>query len=353
MSNLANGREKFVTDILSMPKKESLNDVRIILEDGKIRANKDVLAARSDYFATMFSNKEYKFIEGETNAVNMSFCKKITMEKIINYLFSEDMNFHNLSLPLLIEMMNVSSMMMLDELLFSIKELVLRLVPDSGVNCGFLPELVEGLMLAEKFQLETIKDAIVKELFLSLEDIPNIPEVVQNYEAFRSLPANLIKEILLFEDIDDEFGDDVLPTTKEKFDAFVFWYSKNKLKCSDKDRREITDSFELDDFTGEELLTDVRKSKLFSVNLIDMRIRDILIVQQKDIQFREMRIRTLQNSLEIEKKKFEDQKITITMKDLLLASRSRNIKDKEAMIKQLTEEVRSLKSKNYNSINTN
>ena len=55
MSNLANGREKFVTDILSMLKKESLNDVKIILEDGEIRANKDVLSARSDYFATMFS----------------------------------------------------------------------------------------------------------------------------------------------------------------------------------------------------------------------------------------------------------------------------------------------------------
>ena len=55
MSNLANGREKFVTDILSMLKKENLNNVKIILEDGEIRANKDVLSARSDYFATMFS----------------------------------------------------------------------------------------------------------------------------------------------------------------------------------------------------------------------------------------------------------------------------------------------------------
>ena len=267
-----------------MLKKESSSDVKIILEDGKIRANKDVLAARSDYFATMLSNKEYKFIEGETNTVNMTFCKKITMEQIIHYLFSGDMYFHNLSLPLLIEMMNVSSMMMLDELLGSIKELVFVLVPDSGVNCGFLPELVEGLMLAEQFQLEIIKDAIIKELFLSLEDIPHIPEVVQNNESFTSLPANLITEILLYEDIDNEFGDDVLPTTKDTFDAFVFWYSKNKLTCSDQYRREITDSFELDDFTGEELLTDVRKSGLFSVKMIDNKVRDILIVQQKDIK---------------------------------------------------------------------
>ena len=335
MSNLANGREKFVTDILSMLKKESLNDVKITLEDGEIRANKDVLSARSEYFATMFSNKDYKFIELETNTVNMNFCKKVIMEKIIHYLFSGDMNFHSLSLPLLIEMMNVSSMMMLDELLASINEVVLRLVPDSGVNCGFLPELVEGLMLAEQFKLETIKDAIVKELFLSLKDIPNIPEVVQNNEAFTSLPANLMKDILLYKDLDNEFGDDVLPTTKDTFDAFVIWYSKNKLKCSDQDRRDIADSFDLDDFTGVELLTDVRKSGLFSVEIIDTRVLNILNVQQKEIKLSDMRIRTLENSLEIEKKKIDDQKITITKKDLLIAAQDRRIKDRENTLRQL------------------
>ena len=140
MSNLSNGREKFVTDILSMLQNESLNNIKIILEDGEIRANKDVLSARSDYFATMFSNK---FIEGETNTVYMTFCKKVIMEKIIHYLFSGDMNIYSLSLPLLIEMMNVSSMMMLDELLDSIKELVLRLVPDStpGSTTAFFQNL--------------------------------------------------------------------------------------------------------------------------------------------------------------------------------------------------------------------
>ena len=340
MSNLANGREKFVTDILSMLKKESLNDVNIVLEDGEIRANKDVLSARSDYFATMFSNKDYKFIEGETNTVNMNFCKMVIMEKIIHYLFSGDMSFHNLSLPLLVETMNVSSMMMLDELLLSIKELVLRLVPDSGVNCGFLPDLVEGLMLAEQFKLEAIKDAIVKELFLSLADIPNVPEVVQNHEVFFMLPANLMIEVFLADECGEDFEE--VPTTKQKFDAFVFWYSKNKLNCSDQDRRDITNSFNFKAFTGEELLTDVRKSGLYSVKKIDMRVLDILNGQQKDITYRDLRITTLQSSIEVEKKKVEDQKITISKKDLLIANYSRRIKDKDDILKKWNEEVKSL-----------
>ena len=32
------------------------NDVKIVLKDGEIFTNKDVLSSQSDYFTTMFSN---------------------------------------------------------------------------------------------------------------------------------------------------------------------------------------------------------------------------------------------------------------------------------------------------------
>ena len=67
MSNIVNGNDKLVQDLLSMLSSGSSNDVKIILEDGEILANKDVLSARCDYFATCFSNREPKFTEGETN----------------------------------------------------------------------------------------------------------------------------------------------------------------------------------------------------------------------------------------------------------------------------------------------
>ena len=49
-------------------------------------ANRDILMARNDYFATMFSDG--KFIEGQTSSVDMSHCSKAVMEKIIKFLFS-------------------------------------------------------------------------------------------------------------------------------------------------------------------------------------------------------------------------------------------------------------------------
>ena len=57
-------RDMLVKDLLKMLEQGSLNDVKIKLSDGEIVANKDILMARSDYFATMFSNNN--FIEGES-----------------------------------------------------------------------------------------------------------------------------------------------------------------------------------------------------------------------------------------------------------------------------------------------
>ena len=89
-------RDKLLDDLIRMMEQGSLNDVKIKLSDGEIAANKDILMARSDYFANMFSNN--KFIEGETGSVDMSHCSKAIMEKIIKFLFSGTIIFKGLSL---------------------------------------------------------------------------------------------------------------------------------------------------------------------------------------------------------------------------------------------------------------
>ena len=64
-------------------------------------------------------------------------------------------------------------------------------------------------MLAENFGLEETKEALVHELFLSLKSLTCIPEVVKNSEAFKMMPAKLLKEVLLYEEFvesEDEDG---------------------------------------------------------------------------------------------------------------------------------------------------
>ena len=121
-----------------MISKGSSNDVKIVLKDGEIFANKDILTARCAFFATCFSNTEVKFKEGETNSVTFDHCNKNVMEKIIKYLFTGDMKLYDFSLTDLLNMMNMTKMMMIDNLFDDIRKFVLNYITDSGVNYSSL-----------------------------------------------------------------------------------------------------------------------------------------------------------------------------------------------------------------------
>ena len=85
MTSIVNRRDGFISDIMKMITSGTSNDVKIVVEDGEILANKDVLSARSDYFATMFSNnsnKEIKIVEGETKGVPGTLAAPVPKEAL-------------------------------------------------------------------------------------------------------------------------------------------------------------------------------------------------------------------------------------------------------------------------------
>jgi len=340
MSSIVNRRDSFISDILAMITGGTSNDVKIVLEDGEFMANKDVLSARSIYFATMFSNnKEIKFEEGRTNSVCFH-CSKVIMEKVIQYLFSGDMKLHELSLCDLVKMMNMTAMMMLEDLNSDIREYVLELIPKSGIHLSYIPELVEALILADQFKLDIIKKALVEELNRSLEYIPHIPDVVKNFEAFKSLPSNLVKQILL-EDADEEetrWADDC-----DIFYAFVFWLSGNQNQCSDEDKKEITNHIDLTYhlFTAERLLTDVRRSGLYSIKKVDDILSELLMEKdqrelenESKLKDKNAEIRSLKESVQkLKSELYEKEKVIANRNNLISANKiSMNQKDEELRI---------------------
>jgi len=119
-----------------------------------------------------------------------------------------------------------------------------------------------------------------------------------------------------------------IPTTKEDFDAFAFWLSVNE--CSDKDTREIANSFNFDDFTAQDLLTDVRRSGLFSIKKIDTRILEILAEKEKEKD----------TFIEYNAKWSK----LVKVKDALIDSNARSMKDKDATIKNKNAEICTLKN---------
>ena len=268
-------REQFAKDVLMMLEKGSLNDVKIKLSDGEINANKDILIARSEYFATMFRNNQ--FIEGETSSVDMSHCTVAVMEKIIKFLFSGDVKFSDLSLDQLLKLSHLAEMMLLNNFKDEVDEYTTSIVlPDSGDHVQFLPELCSGLKLADHYNLPNIKAVIIEELHYGLKEIPND---AKSSDSFKSLPFNLIKETFLF----DGTLFLHLPTTKQRYDAFMAWLSKNKV--TEEQKIEIVESFDFEDFTAEELITSVRDSGLYSGQKIDKRLLDIF--KEQDLKLKE------------------------------------------------------------------
>ena len=97
--------------MLKMLRQGSFNDVRIILSDGEITANKDVLAARCEYFAANFRWKEGT--KDEANIIESTDCSKEVMERILKYLFTGTIKFKDLGLLQLLELLNQVRKMLL------------------------------------------------------------------------------------------------------------------------------------------------------------------------------------------------------------------------------------------------
>jgi len=276
----------------------SLHDVKIKLSDVEITANKDILMARSDYFATMFSNN--KFIEGETSSVDMSHCSKAVMEKIVRFLFSGAVTFEDLSLAQLLELTHVSEMMLLDEFKDEVENYLFQTFEYHRVN---LSELIYGLKVADTHNFANLANFIMLEAYYRLKYIQND---VENSDSFKSLPFHLMIDIVMRNLVPTqthemfqpmlEMLDCDLPTTKQIFDASMVWLSENEV--TKEERNKIADSLKFEDFTVEELMNSVRDSGLYPGTKIDKRVLEL--VKKKDNLLKEKDLKIKDQDLKIQ-----------------------------------------------------
>ena len=217
-------------------------------------------------------------------------CSKVIMDKIINYFFCGKMMMNDLSLAELLKLTSMLGLMMLDDQMRRTSNFIIKcVVPDSGVNCAFLPELISGLILADQLGLiGPIMNALIEEIIRSLKEIPHIPEVVVNSEVFKTLPFELV-EVILDPDWSCHCISNIsASTTKDRFEAFAFWMSGNKV--SDEEKKDIVECFNFEDFTAEELLTTVRDSGLYPVKKIDKRVLDLFRCKDKLLEEKDRKL---------------------------------------------------------------
>ena len=108
----------------------------------------------------------------------------------------------------------------------------------------------------------------------------HIPDV-QNKEVSKSLPVKLLKEILSA--VDGDYPSIIVSFVNPKLKKLdlMLWLSKNG--CTVQDRREMSDCFDFDDFTTEELLTNVRMSGIYSDKRIDDKVLEIWHLQRSQL----------------------------------------------------------------------
>ena len=116
----------------------------------------------------------------------------------------------------------------------------------------------------EKYRLDSLKKYVLNEISASLVEFKVKIEMIQD------LPVELVKEIMLYQRDEDEDKDEdsplpkwEAPSTRDRFDFFANWISKNQ-DCDSMEKKIILDSIKLSDFSGEELLTVIKESGLFS-----------------------------------------------------------------------------------------
>jgi len=247
------------------------NDVDIILEDGVIRASKLILCSRLEYFEKAFDKKS-QFQEQKENTVKFP-CKKVIMRKILEHLYGGRLDFTGLSY---VEIMELEEMLRFLLLQDAQKELQKFLVSQIHCNKIPVPECLDAVEVAMSFNLSKSKAYLTFYFVLRLDIlVTDHLEVVQNMseEIFLSVISCI-----------EHFGKKRVGYSKNSWQYQRVGYIKelDKLKfvnhwiAFNKSRSQSEESesyffkmihngyFDLTKFTVNQLLGEVRNSKLFS-----------------------------------------------------------------------------------------
>ena len=298
-TSVVSNKEHVTNDLLKLP-----NDVVIILDDGQVEANKDLLSVRSDYFARSFNNP--KFLESQSKSITMKGCTEAAMKALVNYIYTGEMDLEELSLPTLLIVMNFSRQILIEHDLYNGIEtfLKIRLDKDSfGSFCERMHQWIEWILkthfeeflecplLVESFRLNNLMEPIMR-IVTTISVIVHVDAWrMQHYVSifsddqrtaardrltkvmnlFQKLPIKIVREIVSLkyaEELKELLVD--YPLTRLRFELFVAWYSANEADyCAKMEKKVILASFNYMDFTGEELVTVVGRSGMFSREEVD------------------------------------------------------------------------------------
>ena len=276
-------KDDMSADMMRMLVEGSTNDVKIVLYDGEIRANRDILAFRCEYFAATFRWMKSNDQDGAGD-IRIQDCSKKVMERVVEYLISGVMRLKDLGFFHLLELVHQIRKLMLKD---GLRQKIEKYIRDVFICVatwkkkdrwrGSCQDLVLGINYAERHNLDEIKRNITDEIganfyvFVTLDDIGG-------REAFASLTQlniGSLKEIFLIckEIIDTERRYSVMRDLNNMlFVCFRVWYGKNKLVCGKEEKAEMLEMLDLNLFGLSTLIKKVKSSGMFPEEEVNKRI---------------------------------------------------------------------------------
>ena len=281
--------EELSKDMLKMLKDGSSNDVKIILDDGELLANKDVLAARCEYFAATFRwNNENNNASG---VIRIEGCSKKVMERIVEFLFTgvlkfEDLDNHSLmslidqirKLVLGVDLENSVEEFFIDEILLKFEQPSELPILDFLLLTVKEQDLISSLHYAYNLNLKSIQCKLATMIsFLYCSEI-KLEEVKQ---MIVDLPMTLFKATLQAchcfkcEDVMKRLLDcHLIKPGPKQIDSrnchlVAAWYEKNKDGCSKADKDDIKQFIKLDELLLSDLIKIVKPLGLFPDEEVD------------------------------------------------------------------------------------
>ena len=234
-------QEELLADISNCFKDSLYTDITLIMSDGvRIKASKFILACRCPFFATML----FGFMkESDCKEIELSSCDSKTMGIILSFIYKGSVKLSNLSIQTLLDLLETSRLMCLDLLVEGVQLHIKTRFYDLASSLGDVL-LVYDWCVGHKF--EDFSEEILDEISLrmSLDD----PQ-------FAKLSAEALIRIILSR-----------KCSTAEIDLFTCvsrWLDLQTQLCQQK-KGEMVSCINLENIDREDLITNVRKSGLFS-----------------------------------------------------------------------------------------
>ena len=155
---------RVVEGVAKLLEKDSFNDVTIVTSNGQVKANKVILCATSEYFATRICNNN--IFTSKEQVVTIEETNKGTMELVLRYLYTGKMEYEDLNLREYLDLLWLLKTMELLDLFSTIEKYLIENIREETYS---FEKLLLTASYSEQLELPKSREKYCMSLILTLK----------------------------------------------------------------------------------------------------------------------------------------------------------------------------------------